>query len=241
MTDSLHSQWEVPLSDFYAYLSLERGLSRASLEGYRHDLVQFARSVERTRTGWADVTADDATQWLHQLSEEEYAVASLARKLSALKAMARYLVRERHRPDDFTALLHGPRLSRKLPGMLTPAEIDALLGAPDERTPAGMRDRAMLELMYSSGLRISELCGLRLIDFDLDAAFVRVVGKGDKERLAPVGSRAVAATRRYLEVGRPALVKPKTCSDLFLSGWGRGISRNNFCVNFREDARRAGI
>ncbi|MGF1450690.1 MAG: site-specific tyrosine recombinase XerD [Opitutales bacterium] len=229
------------LTDYRAYLALEKGLSPATVEGYLEDLGQFAAYLPSARASWADVTHEDAAGWLHHLAIEGYSVGSIARKLSALRTLARFLVSENIRKDDFSQQLQGPRLNRKLPGTLSPGEVDRLLEAPDARTPGGLRDRAMLELMYSSGLRVSELCGLGLTDVDLEAGFVRVFGKGSKERLAPVGSRASAAIARYLEVGRPSLVKPKTGSALFLSGWGRAISRKTFWVNLREHAKRAGI
>lgn len=241
LTDDLQTEWQAALAEFRAFLSFERGLAAATRDGYEDDLRQFASHVRGKRTGWREVTGADVTDWLHQLSEEAYAVGSISRKLSALRTFARFLISEKVREDDFTALLKGPRPDRKLPGTLSPRQVDTLLAAPDETSPGGLRDRAMLELMYSSGLRVSELCGLSLTDIDLEAAFVRVFGKGSKERLAPIGSRATAAIARYLELGRPRLVKPKTGSELFLSSWGRGLSRKTFWLNLREHAKRAGI
>lgn len=231
-----------PLEDFRLHLGLDRGLSKLTLEAYLTDLGQFATYLQRKGTNdWREVQAAQATDWLHELSEDALAVATLARKLAALRTLARFLVQERYREDDFTALLQGPRLARKLPGTLTSDEVDKLLKAPDLTTPQGLRDRAMLELMYAAGLRVSELCNLMLTDADTEARFVRVTGKGNKERLAPFGKPATDALLQYLEHGRPALVKAQTGSALFLSARGKALSRKTYWVHLRNYAKRAGI
>lgn len=239
---SLDKGWTLHVKGFIGWASLERGLSPNTVEGYKSDLLQCAAFLQRRKVaGWKQITPEHLSEWIGSLNDEEYAVASLARKLTSLRMFARYLVRERVREDDFTELLSGPKLVRRLPHTLSPEEVDRLLTAPDERTPQGLRDRAMLELMYSSGLRVSELCGLTLQSVDTDNGYVRVYGKGAKERIVPVGSKAQEAVVRYLEVGRPKLVKPKTGSDLFLSQWGRALSRKTFWVLIKQYARQAGI
>jgi len=234
--------FEEPLQSFLATLQLERGLAAHTLDGYERDLRQFAQHVKgQGAADWAAVQAEHLSTWIGSLSDEDYAVASLARKLTAVRGMAKHLVAERWREDDFSELVRGPRLSRKLPGSLSPEEVDRLLTAPDETTPQGLRDRAMLELMYSSGLRVSELCGMLIQDVDLDNRTLRVHGKGSKERVVPLGSHAAAALERYLEVARPKLLKPRTGSELFLSQWGRGLSRKTFWVMIKKTAALAGI
>jgi len=221
---------------------LERGLAEHTLDGYERDLRQFtAFLVRRGRSDWASVRAEDLSEWIGSLSDDDYSVASLARKLTAARGLAKHLVAEKVRPDDFSELVRGPKLARRLPGSLTADEVDRLLNAPDDSTPQGVRDRAMLELMYSSGLRVSELCELLIQAVDLENRFVRVYGKGAKERVAPLGSHAAKALERYLEVARPKLVKPRTGSELFLSQWGRGLSRKTFWVMIKKTARLAGI
>jgi len=221
---------------------LERGLAEHTLDGYERDLRQFtAFLVRRGRSDWASVRAEDLSEWIGSLSDDDYSVASLARKLTAVRGLAKHLVAEKVRPDDFSELVRGPKLARRLPGSLTADEVDRLLNAPDDSTPQGVRDRAMLELMYSSGLRVSELCELLIQAVDLENRFVRVYGKGAKERVAPLGSHAAKALERYLEVARPKLVKPRTGSELFLSQWGRGLSRKTFWVMIKKTARLAGI
>lgn len=243
MSSAMNSSLAEPIKTFLFHLELEKGLSKNTVEAYASDLGQFAQFLEKNKNGstWASVSTDQVSDWIAELSMEDYTVASLARKVSALRMMAQFLIKENQRKDDFTELVAGPKLMRKLPGTLNPEEVDALLAAPDEKTPHGLRDRAMLELMYSSGLRVSELCGLLLQSIDLEAQLLRVYGKGSKERVVPIGGKAIEAITRYLELGRPKLVKPRTGSDLFLSQWGKALSRKTFWVFIKRYSHLAGI
>jgi integrase/recombinase XerD len=231
-----------PLESFLAWLELERGLSSNTLQAYSRDLAQCVKFLsEAERTNWLEVNAADLSAWAASLSRNDFARSSQARKLSALRMFARHLVRENVRVDDVTELLGSPKLSRQLPEVLTPAEVEQLLNAPAQGTPHGLRDRAILELFYSSGLRVSELCGILLQSIDLHEGYVRVFGKGSKERIAPIGGAAVRAVQDYLVGGRPRFVKERTGSELFLSQQGRAISRKMVWVMIKEQARRAGI
>lgn len=231
-----------PIADFGTALLLERGRSERTLEAYEHDLQQCAAVVARAgATDWAQVTAAQVEAWLHGLEAGAYRASSQARKLSALRMFARYLVRERVRPDDFTALLTGPKRVRPLPGTLNGQEIAALLAAPQGGDAFALRDRALLELFYSSGLRVSELAGLTLQQINLEDGFLRVLGKGAKERVVPVGGRAVQAVQRYLEAGRTFFVRTRTGSQLFLSERGTALSRQMLWVLVKKYAQRASI
>ncbi len=232
------------LEAFGVFLELEKGRSRHTVEGYLRDLCQCAEFVATKcgRSGWAEVGGDDVAAWLRALGAEAYTPASLARKLSAVRHCARFLLAERRVPADFTELLSGPKLARRLPGALEPAEVDRLLEAPSRHTAQGLRDRAFLELMYSSGLRVSELCALALQDVDLEEGFVRVqAGKRGKDRLVPVGRKAAEAVACYLRQGRPQLVRARTGSVLFLSNRGAALSRKTVWHWIRAYARLAGI
>jgi integrase/recombinase XerD len=230
------------LDDYLAFLQLERGLSVNTSSGYERDLIQCAGFLaSRGTAGWRTVTGDEAAAWLRALSDREYSVASLARKLAALRGLARHLVRRGLRTDDFTELLSGPRLRRRLPGTLSDGEIARLLAAPSGGDAFALRDRAILELFYSSGLRVSELAGLLLQQVDLEGGLLRVFGKGSKERIVPVGSRAAAALAVYLESGRPHFVKARTGSALFLSERGGALSRKTVWLLVKKYARAAGI
>jgi integrase/recombinase XerD len=227
---------------FLGFISLERGLSAHTVAGYRRDLDQAAAFFSRAGiTGWAGVTPDLASAWVQSLADEKYRMASQGRKLSALRMLARHLVRERVREDDFTVLLASPKLARRIPETLSVEEVARLLATPLGGDARALRDRALLELFYSSGLRVSELAGLTLQQVDLAQGFVRVLGKGAKERVVPIGGKACEAVTTYVAAGRPRLVRPQTGSALFLNHRGRGISRVALWQIVKAHARRAGI
>jgi integrase/recombinase XerD len=234
---------EEAISDFGAALSLERGRSAKTVEAYENDLRQAAVFLaKRGRSSWINVSRDDATAWARSLEDRKLAASSAARKLSALRTFSRYLVHEGKRADDFTELVMGPKLRRKLPQTLTEAELTQILTSTNGGDAIGLRDRAMLELFYSSGLRVSELCGLMLQQLDMENGFVRVFGKGSKERIVPVGETAIAAVQTYLDAGRPHFVRPKkTGSQLFLSNRGVAISRKTAWLMVKTRTLKAGI
>ncbi len=225
---------------YMAYLDLERGLSPNTRESYQRDLEQCAAFVGRKGAGdWREVTPEHARAWVQ--SQSRGAASSQARRLTSLRMFARFMVKERLRPDDFTALLSGPKPARRLPDTLTPAEVGRLLKSPSGGDPASLRDRALLELFYSSGLRVSELAALTLQQVDLENGFARVFGKGSKERVVPMGTRARDALRAWIESGRPHFVKPKTRSELFLNHLGSSLSRVGLWGIVKRHAARAGI
>ncbi|MBL9199940.1 MAG: tyrosine recombinase [Opitutaceae bacterium] len=230
------------IEGFLGFIALERGLSANTVAAYRRDLDQAAAFLAgRGAAGWAAVTAAQAAEWVQSLAAERYRTASQARKLSALRMLARHLVRERVRDDDFTGLLGAPRRARRMPHTLSVAEVARLVAMPAGDAPRARRDRALLELFYSSGLRVSELAALNLSQLDLGQGFVRVFGKGAKERVVPVGRKACTAIADYLAAGRPALVRPHTGGVLFLNHRGRGLSRVALWMIVKAHARRAGL
>jgi len=234
--------FEEEISGFLAWTQLERGLADNTTSSYERDLAQCACFlVEQGAAGWSSVQADQVAAWVATLTKGGYAVASLARKLSAVRMLARYLVAEGLRPDDFTELLVNPRKERHLPETLSIEEMGRFLEAPDTNVPLGKRDKAIFELMYGSGLRVSEICSLPMTAVDCDEGFARVFGKGSKERIVPVGQQATLAIRNYLHGGRPRLVKDGTGGELFLSMRGKGISRKMVWVLVKDYAKRAGI
>ncbi len=221
---------------------LERGLSPNTEAAYGDDLVQAAGFLKKHgAASWSKVTARHLTAWLHWLSDEGFSAASQARKLTAVRMLCRHLIRERLRDDDPTELLAGPKLRRKLPQTLSAGEMQKLLAAPSGADAYAIRDRAMLELVYSSGLRASEICGLTLQQVDLEHGFVRVFGKGSKERVVPLGEKARDAVRHYLASGRPRLVKPRTGSELFITERGKAMSRKTLWAMVKTAAARAGL
>lgn len=230
------------IDHYLSYVELERGLSRNTATSYENDLRQAAHFLARRgAAGWAKVTTAQLTAWLHWLSDEKFSPSSQARKLSAVRMLFRHLKKESVRKDDPTELLSGPKLRRKLPRTLSPKDIEKLLATPTGGDAYALRDRAMLELFYSSGLRISELSSLTLQQVDLDHGFVRVFGKGSKERVVPLGGRASEAMSVYLASGRARLVKAKTGSELFISERGKAISRKTVWVIVKKYAGAAGL
>lgn len=230
------------IEGFLGFVSLERGLSANTIAGYRRDLDQAAQFLARHGAAdWRTVTGAQAAEWIHSLSSASYTVASLARKLSALRSLSRFLIREKFREDDFTALLSGPKLTRRIPATLTAEEVERLLAAASGGDARGLRDRALLELFYSSGLRVSELAGLMLQQVDLEHGFLRVFGKGSKERVVPIGGKAVEALSTYLVAGRPQFVRSRTGSQLFLNKNGGALSRMMLWLLVKKYAKRAGI
>ena len=230
------------LDAFIAYIDLERGLSAHTRDNYARDLKQAAQFFARQgAAAWTAVTPELAAAWLGALGRQGFAGTSAARKLSALRMMARFLVRERRIAADFSEMLAGPKLRRRLPGTLTPAQVAQFLAAPAGGRAADLRDRAILELFYASGLRVSEVSGLLLQQVDLEARFVRVFGKGSKERVVPFGDRAAEALGAYLTAGRPQLVKARTGSQLFLNNRGGALSRVMLWMIVKKYARRAGL
>ncbi|MCR5183335.1 MAG: tyrosine recombinase XerD [Opitutales bacterium] len=235
---------KVAMGDFLSYLDLERGLSKNTHCSYEKDLLEFGDFVcKKQIADWTDVQAEHVSEWLARLNADGISARSVARKLSALHLLAKWLVVEGQRADDFCEIVSRPTIGKSVPEAPTEEEITRLLDAPVPATPQGLRDRAMLELMYSSGLRASEICGLELQSLNLEDGVILVHGKGNKERLVPVGKSAVKALTNYLydEGGRQKLVKAKTGSAVFLSQWGRAISRKMLWVLVQEWTTRAGI
>ncbi len=231
------------VDDFLAFINLEKGLAENTISNYERDLETFSKFVleKRKKSYWSDIDAPDVSDWIYSLSEANYSNASLCRKLSAVRVFVSYLLREDRIERSFMDLVSGPKLRRRSPEILTVEEIRKLLEAPRQETPQGLRDRAILELIYSSGLRISELCGLVLQQVDLEQQAMKVFGKGSKERVVPVGGKAARAIAVYLESGRPKLVRSSTGSSLFLSNRGQPISRKTVWHLTKKYAGLAGI
>jgi integrase/recombinase XerD len=233
---------EPGLEAFRDHLTVERGLSPHTIAAYMRDLGQADAWLRRRQGGGGLEGAEvsDLVDWIRSRRAAGLASATMARKLSALRMFFRFLVAEGRRSEDPSRTLETPRPWRSLPRCLPEDEVDALLAAPDPGHPRGLRDRALLEVLYATGLRVSELLGLRLEDVNVAGGFLLVRGKGDKERLVPLGERAADALGAYLEQGRPALLKGR--SPLVFPGLrGRPLTRQGFWKNLRRLARSAGI
>ncbi|MEO6567478.1 MAG: site-specific tyrosine recombinase [Opitutaceae bacterium] len=231
------------IESFLTYISLERGLSSNTVAGYGRDLDQAARFLAQNGCcDWREVTSLHATSWVHSLSGPTgYAISSLARKLAAMRVFARYLVREKCRDSDFTSLLSAPKVRRGIPSTLTVGEVARLIASSRGSTPASLRDRALLELFYSSGLRVSEVGDLTLQQLEVKNGFIRVIGKGSKERVVPIGSKACHALIKWIDVGRPQFVTASTRSHVFLNRRGGSISRVGLWNIVKKCSAGAGI
>ena len=224
------------LDAFCDALWLEDGLARNTIASYRTDLEQLAKFLRRkslTQAGEADLFAF--------LAAAKGRASSAARRVSTLKRFYQYCVRERHVGADPTLKLDPPKRAPRFPRSLSEADVEALLGAPDVATSLGLRDRAMLETLYATGLRVSELTGLRRSQVAQDAGVVRVVGKGNKERLVPMGDEAVAWIERYLREVRPALTGAGKRDEVFLTQRHAPLTRQAFWALVKRYAVRAGI
>lgn len=219
----------------------ERGLSRNTLDGYRRDLLKLAAWLRGRQRHLAGASREDLLRLLASEVEAGRSPRSLSRYLSGYRQFYRWLLREREISEDPSALIESPKLGRGLPKALSEAQVEALLAAPDTDEPLGLRDRAMLELMYATGLRVSELTGLEMSGLSLGQGVVRVTGKGGKERLVPLGEEAMDWMRRYLDEARPVLLKGGQCRKVFVTSRRGGLTRQAFWHRVRKQAAQAGI
>jgi len=230
------------IDQFLNYLLVEKGLARSTLESYSRDLLRFADFLEQS--GRSEVSADDTPlllKHLIQLRNEGLSARSRARHLVALRGFYRFLVQEKRLALDPSKLLDLPKTTLKLPDVLGVDEVRRLLNSPGTRTPQGIRDAAMLEVLYAAGLRVSELIRLKIQNLHLDAGFVRVLGKGSKERLVPIGQYAREKVLFYLEHARGRLAGEKVSPYLFLARAGRPMTRQAFWKLLRQHAANAGL
>jgi integrase/recombinase XerD len=228
------------LPDYLAALVVERGLARHTVAAYRTDLIAFGKWLATQGRAAASCERADLRRYVTALRGRGLSARSAARALAALRGFYRYLLERGVASQDPTLELETPKLMRSLPYFLTAEEVDALLGAPDVTTSLGLRDRAMVETLYATGMRVSELVGLKLGQLRLDPGYVRVVGKGSKERIVPVGSAARAWLARYFELARPGLDKRRR-DEVFLTVRGQGMTRQHFWHLLVRYGGRAGI
>jgi integrase/recombinase XerD len=236
---------QTAIDGFLDTLWMEHGLAANSLAAYRSDLNLLARWLAARGTPLAEAGEDDLRLYLAaRLAPDApapFSARSQARFLTAIRRFYRYRVRERLRSDDPSGRLQRPRATRRLPDSLSARQVELLLAAPDCGDPLGLRDRAMLELMYASGLRVSELVGLKLTELNLAHGAVRLTGKGGRERVVPVGEHAGAAVEHYLRDARPPLARGQPHDALFLTRNAEPMTRQNFWMRIKGYALTAGI
>jgi integrase/recombinase XerD len=230
------------ISSFLTHVKVEKGLSPNTVSAYRRDLAKFSEFAKKRKLTLEAVTRDDLVDFLAGLYRQKLESKSVARHLVSLRNFFRFAQVQELIPADPSLNLESPKIRRSLPGYLRLEEVERLLAQPDSKTPFGLRDRAMLEVLYSAGLRVSELVGLRVSDLDTKAGCVRCIGKGDKERIVPIGKKALAIVDGYLREARPELLgKAVGSPTLFVNRRGGAISRVGVWKILSAYGRRAGL
>ena len=231
------------INKFIDYLSIERGLANNTLSSYRRDLNKYVNHLQsRHINSISGLKRDDIKDYLLLLKDKNMASSSISRNLVAIKVFHRFLVAEGLAKEDVASILDSPKTWKKLPEALNLEEVEKILATPNYRDVQGIRDRAALELMYATGMRVSEVVNLKLADLNFDMGFAKCIGKGNKERIVPIGRKAKDALKKYLQAARPALTrKDKSEQGLFLSRLGKRISRQTFWKMINKYAKLAGI
>ena len=237
---------ESTIHTFLSYVRVERGLAQNTILAYGRDLRKFAEFLrKRKKHKVEEVTREDVVDFLSSLYKEKLDSRSVARYLVSLRGLYKFAMMEDMVTLDPTENLESPKIRNSLPTYLRVDEINRLLETPDRETPIGMRDRAMLEVLYSTGLRVSELLNLRMTDIDMRMGYVRCIGKGDKERLVPIGRKAIEAVEYYLAKGRPQFARPSSPPPhshvLFLTRIGRRLSRVGIWKILHDYGMRLGL
>jgi integrase/recombinase XerD len=232
------------IASFLTYVRVEKGLSANTVSAYRRDLVKFESYAKKKKLTLESVTRDDLVDFLSNLFRQKLESRTVARHLVTLRNFFRFAQTQDLIAVDPSLNLESPKIRRSLPGYLRLEEIERLLAEPDDKTPLGLRDHAMLDVLYSTGLRVSELISLRVMDLDRAVGCVRCVGKGDKERIVPIGKKALALVDRYLRDARPKLVpagKQVNSPTLFINRRGSTLSRVGVWKILSGYGRRAGL
>jgi len=232
---------ETLIDGFIDRIWMERGLSQNTLTSYRSDLLGLSRWLCAQKSSLHTVSREQIQAYLAYRISQKSSPGSTARLLSSLRRLFRFMVREGMREDDPTALIESPKRGRSLPHSLAEADIEALLDAPDLSAPLGQRDRAMLELMYASGLRVSEIISLQIDQLSIRRGLVRLIGKGNKERLVPFGEEALQWLDNYMGAARDELLKGLRCDAVFVTLRGASMTRQAFWYLIKRYALQAGI
>lgn len=230
------------IETFLNYLSVERGLARNTILSYQEDLKGYINFLkEHSISTLSKTTKSDIVDFMLWQKDKGMGANSIARRLAAIRMFYRFLVRERILKEDPTSLIDSPKLWKKIPETLSVNEVEALLNQPNRKDRQGIRDRAILELLYATGMRVSEAVNLKVNDVNLGVGFLRCLGKGNKERIVPVGAKAIQMTKRYLGESRPYLLKEKESEFLFLNRFGKKISRQSLWKIIKRYACQARI
>jgi integrase/recombinase XerD len=228
------------IRDFLTFCRMEKGLSRNSLDAYARDLEGF-RSFAEPVTGGSIPQAELLNNYVNHLYQKSLTSRSIARHMSSLRSFFSFLVTEDTIVEDPTEHLASPKQWSTIPKFLNRNQIESLIAAPDTAKPTGLRDRAMLELLYATGIRVSELINVKVSSLDFGLGLLRVTGKGNKQRIVPVNPTALAIVARYLSEGRPLLLKARKTAFLFITARGQGMTRQAFWAAIKMNGKKAGI
>jgi len=230
------------ISSFLTHIRVEKGLSPNTVSAYRRDLIKFSEFAQKRKLTLETASRDDMVDFLAGLYRQKLESKSVARHLVSLRNFFRFAQIQELIREDPSVNLESPKIRRRLPGYLRLEEVERLLAQPDAKTPFGLRDRAMLEVLYSAGLRVSELVGLCVSDLDTKVGCVRCIGKGDKERIVPIGKKALGMVEKYLRDARPKMVEKVSGSPtLFVNRRGKALSRVGVWKILSAYGRRAGL
>ena len=232
---------EADVRAFLSYLRVEKGLADNSIKGYRRDMLKFVEFIGPDKIDTRDITRSHVVDFLRMLYKRKLDARSVARNLVAVRHFFRFSLMERFVTEDPSATIESPKFRKSLPYFLSVEEVDRLLAQPDVLTTVGLRDKAMIELMYSTGLRVSELVGLQVDDLHFASGSLRCMGKGSKERLVPVGKQALGVVAAYLKKSRPKLLGDKASTYLFLNQRGRQMDRVLFWKILGGYGKKAGL
>jgi integrase/recombinase XerD len=237
------------INSFISSLSVEKGFSNNTLDAYKNDLSQFAEFIckqaakeDKQQVTWVSVDRAIILDYLVTLREKSYAPATMARKVAAIKSFFNFLVAEGALKNNPTEGITGPKVGKALPKAISVEEVEKLLEQPDKvNTPEGKRDKAMLELLYATGMRVSEMVSLNVRDVNLKAGFVRCFGKGSKERIIPIHSKAIKAVKTYIDDARPRLARADEEAALFLNRRGQRLTRQGLWLILKGYAQKSRI
>lgn len=233
---------EQHIEDYLDYLGLERGLAENTLESYGRDLRQFSRYLSsHYAKPWETLDRGQILLYLDSLKRQGKSAATVSRSLASIRSFFRFLNREGALSGNPAALLDTPKVEKRLPRVLSPTEVETLLYRPVLSSPVGLRDRAMFEVLYATGIRVSELVSLQVADINLAAGFIKCKGKGGKERMVPLGTVAVQAVEGYLGTGRKQLVRSGEVRALFVNCHGRQMTRQGFWKLLKKHVRGTNI
>ncbi len=230
------------LDSFLAYITVEKGLSKNTLESYGRDVRKFLTFLEEGHIETVhEIKYENILDFLSSFKKQGFSDTTTVRTIVSIKQFFKYLLLEKIIKEDPTSQIHTPKMKKSIPGVISLEDVEKVLASPDENTPEGLRDLAMLEVLYATGIRVSELINLKLNEVNFEMGFVIVYGKGSKERIVPMGGQAQEKLKTYMQHSRSTLLKQKDCKELFVTRRGKGMTRQGFWKLIKNYALKANI